>query len=67
VPIRTALRSEYDIKAISLHDGHALVTESIVKMGLVAWMEFVNAQLVDRTLGEAADADFSFQPVLPSD
>jgi hypothetical protein len=41
---------------MSLHDGHALVTESIVKMGLVAWTEFVNAQLLDRTLGEAADA-----------
>jgi hypothetical protein len=54
---RAALRSEYDTEAISLHDGHALVTESIVKMGLVAWTEFVNAQLLDRTLGEVADAD----------
>jgi hypothetical protein len=51
------LRSEYNIKAISLHDGHALVTESIVKVRLISGMELINAQLVHRSLGVRADAD----------
>jgi hypothetical protein len=55
--IGTALRSEYNVKAVSLHDWHALVTKSIVKVNLIPGMNLVNTRLIYRSLGVGCGSD----------